>query len=123
MTTLSDFVSEITGGNDVTVNILVGATSAGVPTICKVSSDGTLLMSEAANGGESSISAGSGSKTVTHGVGAIPSIINITPEDGFDSPWEIVRASTSATVFVVRYKGGVTQAPGTTGYFLWEAKK
>jgi hypothetical protein len=34
-----------------------------------------------------------------------------------------VRASTSATVFVVRYKGGVTQAPGTTGYFLWEAKK
>lgn len=122
MTTLTDFVGKIAGGNDVTISVLVGATSAGVPTICKVSSDGTLLMSEAANGGESSIAAGASSKTVAHGCGAIPSIINITPETGFDAPYEIVRASTDATNFVVQYKGGVTQPAGTTGYFLWEAK-
>jgi hypothetical protein len=122
MTTLSDFLATIEGAQDVTVSLMVGATSGGVPTICKVSSDGTLLMSEAANGGESSIPAGVGSKTVTHGVGAIPTIINITPEDGFDSPWEIVRASTSATTFTVQYKGGLTQPLGTSGYFLWEAK-
>lgn len=122
MTTLSDFLASIERANDVTVSLLVGATSAGVPTICKVSSDGTLLMSEAANGGESSIAAGAGSKTVAHGLGAVPTIINITPETGFDAPYEIVRASTDATNFVVQYKGGVTQAVGTTGYFLWEAK-
>lgn len=122
MTTLSDFVSKISGGNDVTISVLVGATSGGVPTICKVSSDGTLLTSQAANGGESSIPAGTGSKTVTHGVGTTPTIITITPEDGFDSPWEIVRASTGATTFKVQYKGGLTQPLGTAGYFLWEAK-
>lgn len=122
MTTLSDFISKISGGNDVTISVMVGATSAGVPTICKVSSDGTLLVSEASNGGESYIAGDAGSKTVTHGVGAVPSIINITPEDGFDSPWEIVRASTSATVFKVQYKGGLLQPTGTNGYFLWEAK-
>lgn len=122
MTTLSDFIGAISGGNDVTVSLLVGMTSGGVPTILKVASDGTLLTSEASNGGESSIAAGAGSKTVAHGLGAIPSIINITPEDGLDSPYEVVRASTDATNFVVQLKGGLTQPAGVTGYFLWEAK-
>lgn len=120
MTTLTDFVSKIAGGNDVTISVLVGATAAGVPTICKVASDGTMLMSEAANGGESSIAAGSGSKTVTHGCGAIPSIINITPSDGFDSPYEVPRADIGATTFKVQFKGGLLAA--TTAYFRWEAK-
>lgn len=123
MTTLSDFIAAINGGNDVTVSLLVGANAAGVPLIAKMASDGTLLISDGVNGGESSIAAGSGSKTITHGVGAVPTIINITPEDGFDSPYEIIRGSTGATTFKVQYKGGVTQAAGTTGYFLWEAKR
>jgi hypothetical protein len=122
MTSLSDFIAGIAGANDVTISILVGATAAGVPTVCKVGSDGALITSVVSNGGESSIAAGAGSKTVTHGVGAIPTIINITPETGFDSPYEIVRASTTATVFVVQYKDQVTQPAGTTGWFLWEAK-
>ncbi len=122
MTTLSEFISNLSGGHDVTISIMVGATAGGIPTIAKLASDGTLLMSEAANGGESSIAAGSGSKTVAHGLGAIPSIINITPETGLDSPYEIVRASTDATNFVLQLKGGLTQPAGVVGYFLWEAK-
>ena len=122
MTTLSDAIANIAGANDVTVCLFVGATAAGIPTLVKVASDGSLITTVAANGGESSIAAGAGSKTVTHGAGAIPSIINITPETGFDSPYEIVRASTTDTVFVVQYKDQVTQPAGTTGYFLWEAK-
>lgn len=120
MTTLSEFISNLSGGHDVTISIMVGATAGGVPTIAKVASDGTLLMSEAANGGESSITAGSGSKTVTHGCGAIPSIINITPSDNFDSPYEVPRADIGATTFKVQFKGGLTAA--ATAYFRWEAK-
>lgn len=60
MTTLSDFIAAINGGNDVTVNLLVGANAAGVPLIAKMASDGTLLISDGVNGGESSIAAGSG---------------------------------------------------------------
>ena len=36
MTTLSDFIAAINGGNDVTVSLLVGATAAGVPMIAKM---------------------------------------------------------------------------------------
>lgn len=122
MTTLSDFISEISSGNDVTVSLLVGANSSGVPMIAKMASDGTLLVSEAANGGIGAISGGSGSETITHGVGAVPTIINVTPSTGFDSPYEVVRSTVSATTFTVAYKGGLTQSPGTTGYFYWEAK-
>lgn len=50
MTTLTDFVGKIAGGNDVTISVLVGATSAGVPTICKVSSDGTQYLLVGING-------------------------------------------------------------------------
>ena len=72
--------------------------------------------------GEGNIAAGNNYVDVTHGCGATPTIILITPEDGFDSPYEVPRANIGATTFRVRYKGGVTQTEGVTGYFLWEAK-
>jgi hypothetical protein len=120
MTTLSDFISKIEGGNDVTIAVMVGVNPSGIPTVFKVSSDGTLLMSGAANGGESSIASGAGSKVVTHGCGAVPSIINITPSDGFDSPYEVPRADIGATTFKVQFKGGILATE--TAYFRWEAK-
>jgi len=73
------------------------------------------------NQGEGSIVAGANYADVTHSLGAVPTFIAITPETGLDAPYEIVRASTSATIFRVAYKGGLTQPAGTTGYFLWRA--
>jgi hypothetical protein len=72
--------------------------------------------------GESAIIAGASYKDVTHQLPDIPTSITITPQDGFDAPWEIVRAQIGPTTFRVAYKGGLTQDPGTSGYFLWEAK-
>lgn len=71
--------------------------------------------------GESSIASDSSYKDVTHGLGVAPTFISITPEDGFDSPWEVPRANIGTTTFRVQFKGGVTAA--TTAYFLWEAKE
>jgi hypothetical protein len=73
--------------------------------------------------GESSIPAGADHVDVTHGLGVAPTGISITPEDGFDAPWEVPRAGIGITTFKVQYKGGLTQAAGTSGYFLWEAKE
>lgn len=70
---------------------------------------------------ESSIPTGSSYKDVTHGLGVAPTGITITPEDGFDAPWEVPRANIGTTTFRVQFKGGVTAAE--TAYFLWEAKE
>jgi hypothetical protein len=72
--------------------------------------------------GEGTIVAGASSATITHHLNTTPTSVNITPEDGFDAPYEVPRASIGATTFVVQYKGGVTQPVGTTAYFLWEVK-
>jgi hypothetical protein len=69
--------------------------------------------------GESSIAAGDNHVDVAHGLGVVPTFIAITPETGLDAPYEVVRASTSATIFRVALKGGLT-AP-STAYFLWRA--
>src|SRR5574343_65649 len=70
---------------------------------------------------ESSIASGSSYKDVTHGLGVAPTCINITPEDGFDAPYEVPRANIGTTTFRVQFKGGVTASE--TAYFLWEAKE
>lgn len=71
--------------------------------------------------GESSIASGSSYKDITHGLGVAPTGINITPEDGFDAPYEVPRANIGTTTFRVQFKGGVTAA--ATAYFLREAKE
>jgi hypothetical protein len=71
--------------------------------------------------GESSIASGSGYKDITHGLGVAPTGITITPEDGFDAPWEVPRASIGTSTFRVQFKGDVEST--TTAYFLWEAKE
>jgi hypothetical protein len=68
---------------------------------------------------EGSIVAGDNYVDVAHGLGVVPTFIGITPETGMDSPYEIVRAQTSALIFRVALKGGLT-AP-STAYFLWRA--
>jgi hypothetical protein len=68
---------------------------------------------------EGSIAAGDNYVDVAHGLGVVPTYIGITPLTGLDSPYEVVRASTSATIFRLALKGGLTTP--STAYFLWRA--
>jgi len=72
-----------------------------------------------ADGGDSAITSGNNSVTVTHSLGIVPEFIGITPMDGFDAPYEIYDRTIAS--FKVRYKGGILQEAGTTGTFTWSA--
>lgn len=69
------------------------------------------------NAGDGAIAAGDNSVTITHNLDHVPKFIGITPLTGLDSPYEVDNRTT--TQFDLIYKGGVTQAPGTTGNFTW----
>ena len=67
------------------------------------------------------ITAGDTHVHVTHEVGAVPSVISVTPADGLEAPIQVLEGSITDTEFVVQFVGGVTLE--SDAKFLWGAIK
>ena len=116
-------LQEIDYGGVAPPAVVYGKTAGGTLVPLLLSSEGAILLeSFLPSSGEGSIAAGYNYADIGHDLGGTPTLILITPEDGFDAPYEVPKASIGAVTFRVQYKGGVVQPAGTIGYFMWGAK-